>query len=93
MSKLNLERSVRDDQRDLTALAAEVRALAALVGETARQLAALRRVEEALPIDEWMARATPDAMLDRWMAVRGEKAEAHLLTRIYRRRAARRAAL
>jgi hypothetical protein len=87
MSKLNVERPVRDDQSALAVLAAEVRALRALNGELARQLAALGRVEEALPIDEWMARATPHAMLDGWMVVRGYKAEAHLLSRIYRRRA------
>jgi hypothetical protein len=39
-----------------------------------------------------MRRCTLDQLLDAWQAARGERAEAHLLGRIYRRRAARRAA-
>jgi hypothetical protein len=78
--------------QDLVALAAEVRALLTLNGELARKLDALGRAE-AIPVDTWLAKTTPGQLLDAWIAVRGPKSEAFLLDRIYRRRAARRAAL
>jgi hypothetical protein len=84
--------AVQDNQRDLEALASEVRAMTALLGDTARQLAAFGRAETATPVNEWICRVTPDELLDTWQALRGDKAEAHLLSRISRRRAARRAA-
>jgi hypothetical protein len=66
------------------ALLAEMQALHALVAERIMPRA-------AGGID--LRRCTPDELLDAWIAVRGLKAEAHLLSRIYKRRAARRAAL
>jgi hypothetical protein len=89
LSKIN--QTLRDSQ-DLAALAAEVRALLALNAEVARRLAALGRAE-AIPVDTWLAKATPDQLLDRWRGVRGNKAEAFLLDRIFKRRGARRIAL
>jgi hypothetical protein len=85
----NVERSVQSDQPSLAVLAAEARALRALVAELGRQLATLGRAEEAVPVDAWLAKATPDQMLDRWQEVRGEQAEGFLYGRMKRRRAAR----
>jgi hypothetical protein len=55
----NVERSVQSDQPSLAVLAAEARALRALVAELGRQLATLGRAEEAVPVDAWLAKATP----------------------------------
>jgi hypothetical protein len=90
MSTMKVAAPDQLDNAEVARLRADVIALGALVAEIGGRLAPGNRVETAVPVDEWIARATPDEMLDRWQAVRGERAEAHLLTRIHRRRAARR---
>jgi hypothetical protein len=92
-TKTKVDRSDQADQRDLAVVSAEVRALLAMITEVALDLATLGRAEAALPVDTFLKKASPDELLDRWQAARGDKAEAHLLGRIYRRRASRRAAL
>jgi hypothetical protein len=61
-------------------LLAEIRALHELVHELTVPHANDHGVD--------LRRITPDQLLDAWVAVRGPKAEAHLLGRIHRRRAA-----
>jgi hypothetical protein len=89
MTKKSVERPDQGDQPSLAVLAAEARALRALVAELGRQLATLGRAEEAVPINVWLAKATPDEMLDRWQEIRGDQAEGFLFGRMKRRRAAR----
>jgi len=93
MTKTTVDQRNRADQTAIATLAAELNALTTLHGEVVRQLATLARVKLALPVDAFLRKTTPDALLDAWQAARGQKAEAYLLDRIYRRRAARRAAL
>jgi hypothetical protein len=91
-----LHRSSVNGQTGLAALAEEARALCKLAADLRRQVAALERAPAPAhngDLDLRTSRITPDELLDRWQADRGQKAEAHLLSRIFRRRAARRAAL
>jgi hypothetical protein len=74
--------TARLSRSEATALLAEAQALHQLVRELTVPRTNGRGVD--------LRKITPDQLLDSWIAVRGAKAEAHLLGKIYRRRAARR---
>jgi hypothetical protein len=92
MSKPKVEQAVPVGQSN-SEVALELRVLRDLVAETMRKVAGRGRAEAAVDVDDWLRRCTPDQLLDRWMAVRGEQAEAYLRGRIDRRRVRRQAAL
>ena len=84
------------DQTALAALAEQAQALLELTADLKRQVDAVERAQaqaRACTNGLHLRRCSPDEMLDEWQAARGTRAEAHLLSRIYRRRAARRVAL
>ena len=75
-------------------LAAEVRALVEMAASLKHQVAALESAKASAQHHDFLdlRRCTLDQLLDAVQRVRGERSEAHLLDRIYRRRAARRVA-
>jgi hypothetical protein len=81
-------------QTALADLAEQVRALVDLTDGMLHQMRVLERVPAHNDkLDLRPSKITPDQLLDAWIAARGRKAEAFLLDRIYKRRAARRIAL
>ena len=81
-------------QTELADLAEQARALVELTADLLYEVDALKQMPAHNGgLDLRASRITPDQLLDAWQAARGQKAEAHLLNRIYRRRAARRVAL
>jgi hypothetical protein len=82
--------TTNDTKLEVTALLAEARVLRELTHELTRELTRELTVPRTNGHGVDLRKVTPDQLLDAWQALRGAKAEAFLLGRIYRWRAARR---